>query len=182
MPSNKQPTDFASPGTAPVRRSHRGVGAMLRYAHRAYSRVLQKRLAPFGLTVAQYLHLRTLWQEGPMTQIEISQHIGIEKASSTAVLDALEKSGMIDRARDERDRRKINVRLTPAGKSLQDAVLTSTRAVAAEAVLDLDEAEVALFFGVLTKMIRNLERSPTMDAGLGEAGPDGEVDRAGSTI
>jgi DNA-binding MarR family transcriptional regulator len=159
MHAEKQQNDFAGPRPR-VRRAHRGVGAMMRYAHRAYSRVLQRRLAAFDLTLAQYLHLRTLWEEGPLTQIEISQRIGIEKASSTSVIDALEKEGMIQRKRDIQDRRKINVSLTPAGEKLRETVLSATRAVAAEAVVGLDETELTVFFQILDKMIANLDAAP----------------------
>ncbi|HTH97457.1 MAG TPA: MarR family transcriptional regulator [Stellaceae bacterium] len=140
-----------------VRRAHRGVGAMTRYVHRAYSRVLQRRLMPYNLTVAQYLHLRTLWQDGPMTQIEISQRIGIEKASSTSVIDSLEKEGLILRVRDTQDRRKINVSLSPKGEALRDQVRIVARSVADDAVIGIDDDELLLFFKILDKMIANLD-------------------------
>src|SRR5918997_5872610 len=99
-----------------------GVGKLLRRAHRSYSRRLQESLADYGVSLAQYLHLRELWEVNGITQVELSQKVGIEKASSTAVLDALEKQKLILRVRNTQDRRKVNVYLTPAGQKLREVL------------------------------------------------------------
>lgn len=134
-----------------------GVGKLLRRAHRIYSRKLQERLAEHDVSLAQYLHLRELWELNGITQIELSQKVGIEKASSTAVLDALEKQGFIFRVRNAQDRRKVNVYLTPAGQNIRDVLSPAAKSVAARAVGDLSGPELDLLFSVLNRMIVNLE-------------------------
>src|SRR5688572_18070815 len=118
-----------------------GIGKLLRRAHRSYSRKLKEELAGHGVSLAQYLHLRELWELNGITQIELSQKVGIEKASSTAVLDALEKSGLIVRVRNAKDRRKVNVYVTPAGKKIRDVLGPAAKGVAARAVRDLPTSE-----------------------------------------
>ena len=135
-----------------------GVGKLLRRAHRTYSRKLQERLADHGVSLAQYLHLRELWELNGITQIELSQKVGIEKASSTAVLDALEKQGLILRVRNAQDRRKVNVYLTPAGQQIRDVLSPAAKSIAARAVGDLSDAELDSLFSVLNRMILNLEQ------------------------
>ena len=134
-----------------------GVGKLLRRAHRSYSRKLQERLADYGVSLAQYLHLRELWEMNGITQVELSQKVGIEKASSTAVLDALEKQKLIVRVRNAQDRRKVNVYLTPAGQKIRDVLGPAAKGIAAQAVGDLPEAELDVLFSVLNRMIANLE-------------------------
>jgi DNA-binding MarR family transcriptional regulator len=134
-----------------------GVGAILRRTHRTYSRKLQERLAHHGISLAQYLHLRELWELDGITQIQLSQKVGIEKASSTAVLDALEKQGLILRVRNAQDRRKVNVYLTPAGRKIRSLLSPAAKGVAMRAVSDLSEADLETFFSILHKMIVNLE-------------------------
>ena len=134
-----------------------GLGKLLRRAHRSYSRNLQERLADHGVSLAQYLHLRELWEVNGITQVELSQKVGIEKASSTAVLDALERQKLILRVRNAQDRRKVNVYLTPAGQKIRGVLSPAAKGVAAQAVSDLSEAELDILFSVLNRMILNLE-------------------------
>jgi DNA-binding MarR family transcriptional regulator len=134
-----------------------GIGKLLRRAHRSYSRKLQDRLADHGISLAQYLHLRELWELNGITQVELSQKVGIEKASSTAVLDALEKQKLILRVRNAQDRRKVNVYLTPPGQKIRGAISPAAKGVAAQAVSDLSETELDILVSVLNRMILNLE-------------------------
>ena len=135
-----------------------GIGKLLRRAHRAYSRKLQDGLAAHGVTLAQYLHLRELWELNGVTQNELSQKVGIEKASSTSVLDALEKNGLIVRMRNAQDRRKVNVHLTPAGQRIRELISPAARSVAMQAVSDLSEPELDSLFSALNRVIANLDQ------------------------
>jgi MarR family transcriptional regulator, organic hydroperoxide resistance regulator len=135
-----------------------GIGKLLRHAHRAYSRKLQDGLAAHGVTLAQYLHLRELWELNGVTQNELSQKVGIEKASSTSVLDALEKNGLIVRVRNAQDRRKVNVHLTPAGQRIRELISPAARSVAMQAVSDLSEPELDSLFSALNRVIANLDQ------------------------
>jgi MarR family transcriptional regulator, organic hydroperoxide resistance regulator len=134
-----------------------GLGKLLRQAHRSYSRKLQERLADHGISLAQYLHLRELWELNGITQVELSHKVGIEKASSTAVLDALEKQKLILRVRNAQDRRKVNVYLTAAGQKIRDVLSPAAKGIAVQAVSDLSEAELDILVSVLNRMIANLE-------------------------
>jgi DNA-binding MarR family transcriptional regulator len=135
-----------------------GIGKLLRRAHRSYSRRLQDELAAHGVSLAQYLHLRELWELNGITQNELSQKVGIEKASSTAVLDALEKNALIFRVRNAQDRRKVNVYLTPAGTKIRDVLSPAARGVATQAVSHLTAAEQDVLFSALSRMISNLDQ------------------------
>jgi DNA-binding MarR family transcriptional regulator len=91
-----------------------GLGALLRNADLAFNRALREELARHDITFSQFQHLWQLWQSDGLAQVELSRRIGIETASSTAAIVQLEKRGLIARARDAADRRRINVTLTPA--------------------------------------------------------------------
>ena len=60
---------------------------LLRDADTAFNRYLTAQLAVHGVTFGQFQHLRNLWVENGLTQAELSRRIGIEMASSTAILD-----------------------------------------------------------------------------------------------
>ena len=108
---------------APARPPKTGIGMLLRDADTAFNRYLTAQLAVHGVTFGQFQHLRNLWVENGLTQAELSRRIGIEMASSTAILDSLEAAKLITRVRNTADRRKINVFLTPAGAALERALM-----------------------------------------------------------
>lgn len=144
---------------SPPTSAQQGLGAALRKLHRTYIRRLQLHLAEHGVSVAQYLHLRALWEEAGLTQNEVSQRLGIEKASSTSVLAALEEDGLIRRVRDSGDRRKVRVFLSNAGDRLRSVLLPFAKQVADQASEGLSEAELEAFFATIDKMLVNLGRN-----------------------
>lgn len=134
----------------------RGLGASLRLAYHLYGKLLQKLLVEFDLSMAQYIHLRTLREEGHASQSELSALLGIEKASSTRVLDELAQRNLILRERHPKDRRVIIVSLTDEGHAKIDQAMASARSIADRASRNLDEGELFQLFLALDKMIENL--------------------------
>jgi MarR family transcriptional regulator, organic hydroperoxide resistance regulator len=93
--------------------------------------------------------------ENGLTQAELSRRIGIEMASSTAILDSLEAAKLITRVRNTTDRRKINVFLTPAGAALEKALMACAADANKRASKGLTQAEVAQLFALAGQIIDN---------------------------
>ena len=53
--------------------------------------------------------------DGPMSAGQLSAATGLKPAATTALLDRLETKGLVERYRDDRDRRVVLVRMTPSG-------------------------------------------------------------------
>jgi DNA-binding MarR family transcriptional regulator len=136
-----------------------GLGMLLRDANAVFNRALREELAKHKITFSQYQHLRQLWQADGLVQVQLSRRIGIETASSTAVIDQLEKLGLIRRKRDPHDRRRIIVTLTPSGRALEKPLDDCAIAVNLRARAGLTKAEVATVFDAVGKIARNLRRS-----------------------
>ena len=139
----------------PARPPKTGIGMLLRDADTAFNRYLTTRLAEHGVTFGQFQHLRNLWVENGLTQAELSRRIGIEMASSTAILDALEAEKLITRVRNATDRRKINVFLTPASAALEAPLMACAADANARASKGLRKAEVAQLFSIAGRIIEN---------------------------
>ncbi|HUI44411.1 MAG TPA: MarR family transcriptional regulator [Nitrospirota bacterium] len=75
-------------------------------------------LAPLKLTVSQFGVLETLFHVGPLYQKELGQKILKSSGNITMVVDNLEKSGFVQRIRDEQDRRRYTVHLTAKGRRI----------------------------------------------------------------
>jgi len=136
-----------------------GLGKMLLQCRRAFSGELTARLADHDLTVSQWAHLRTLQANQGIAQVELSRQIGIEKASSTAVLDSLETRGLIRRPRDVGDRRRANVFLTATGLALVQEIIPEMLALNALALAGLSRDEIAGFLKGLETITQNLRQA-----------------------
>ena len=141
----------------PARPPKTGIGMLLRDADSAFNRYLTAQLAVHGVTFGQFQHLRNLWVEDGLTQAELSRRIGIEMASSTAILDSLEAGKLITRVRNAADRRKINVFLTPAGAALEKALMACAADANKRASKGLSQAEVAHLFTLAGRIIENFK-------------------------
>jgi DNA-binding MarR family transcriptional regulator len=134
----------------------RGIGNRLGRAERAFRYKLQDLLAAYDVTASQWLHLRALSEEDGLTQTELSQRLGIEKASSTAVLATLEARKFVRRVRNVRDRRKANLFLTDSGAMFLAQLFPCAVTVNDVAKRGLSQAELVVFLHVLETMTENL--------------------------
>ena len=153
----------------PARPPKTGIGMLLRDADSAFNRYLTAQLAVHGVTFGQFQHLRNLWVEDGLTQAELSRRIGIEMASSTAILDSLEAGKLITRVRNAADRRKINVFLTPAGTALEKALMACAADANKRASKGLSKAEVAHLFALAGQIIENFKTLRAAGASVAKA-------------
>jgi DNA-binding MarR family transcriptional regulator len=145
-----------------------GIGMLLRAADSTFNRHLRNALALHDVTFGQFQHLRNLWVENGLTQAELSRRIGIEMASSTAILDSLEARRLIARVRNATDRRKINVFLTPAGAALKKPLMACAARVNKAARRGLTDAQLASVFELVGRIIANLEAQRAAEGAIEE--------------
>jgi DNA-binding MarR family transcriptional regulator len=72
----------------------------------------------YGLTAAQSIVLRILFQEGPLSSADLSRRLYVTPSNMTGVIDRLEKKGLVERVRQSTDRRVVLNTLTKSGKQL----------------------------------------------------------------
>jgi DNA-binding MarR family transcriptional regulator len=64
--------------------------------------------------------LHHLSASGPLTLGELATHLSLSKATATELVTRVEERGLVDRMRDERDRRRVYVWLTDLGRHRAD--------------------------------------------------------------
>ena len=138
------------------------IGYLSRIAFRSFSRALERRTLPHGVTAGQWRFLRVLWREDGLTQRELSRRVGMREPTTVTALKSLEKSGFVRRKQSEDDRRKIHVFLTPAAKKLQAVLAPCVAEVNEIALKGLSPDEVATLRRLLQHVGRNL--APEVDA------------------
>jgi DNA-binding MarR family transcriptional regulator len=102
-----------------------------------------------GITPKMVAAIQHLHQAGPLTVGEQADHHGLSKPAMTELVDRLERRGLVARLTDERDRRRVFVWLTDAGRHQAERSLQ---------VLDVD---------VLTAATKHLGRTQRRNLVLG---------------
>lgn len=88
------------------------LGWLFQDVHVLFTRIFDKRVNHIGLTRSQWRVLSPLLRQQGITQTELADLVGIEKAPLGRTLDKLESSGWIYRESDPTDRRARRVYLT----------------------------------------------------------------------
>jgi DNA-binding MarR family transcriptional regulator len=136
----------------------RSAGYLVRDAHRAFQRVLERRIARFGVTRGHWYFLRVLWIQDGLTQRELSARVGMMEPTTVIAVQGMEKAGLVRRVRSRADTRRAHVWLTPLGRRLEGQLLPVAREIVREAENGIGRRNVAVFRAVIARMTQNLDR------------------------
>lgn len=89
------------------------------------SQALDAFLARHGLLQGRWWVLILLFREASLESSPsvLAEKAGVTRATMTGLIDGLERDGLVQRVFDAEDRRRIAVRLLPAGQAVLDAVM-----------------------------------------------------------
>ncbi|HZZ37023.1 MAG TPA: MarR family transcriptional regulator [Caulobacteraceae bacterium] len=132
------------------------LGYLSRIAFRHFSRALEKRTLPRGVSSGQWRFLRVLWNEDGLTQRELSRRVGMREPTTVTALKSLERSGFVRRAPSEADRRKVHVYLTPKAQRLKSELMPLVAEVNVLATRGMKPGDVATLRRLLAKVADNL--------------------------
>ncbi|WP_431898675.1 MarR family winged helix-turn-helix transcriptional regulator [Nonomuraea sp. bgisy101] len=93
---------------------------------------------------------------GPHAQRDLAARLAIDPSDVVKVVDELAAAGYAERARDEADRRRVLVSLTPAGRSALAGLDATARAVQEEILEPLDAREREILHDLLSRVERRL--------------------------
>jgi MarR family transcriptional regulator, organic hydroperoxide resistance regulator len=133
-------------------------GYLVRDAHRAFQRLLERRIAAYGVTRGQWYFLRVLWNADGLSQRELSARVGMMEPTTVIALRSMQRSQLIRRLRADDDRRTVLVFLTAKAKRLRIQLLRLARDIIAEAEEGVARRDIAAFRRVITRMTANLDR------------------------
>ena len=133
-------------------------GYLVRDAHRAFQRLLERRIAPYGVARGQWYFLRVLWIHDGLSQRELSARVGMMEPTTVIALRSMEKAGLIQRQRSDNDRRKVRVLLTAKAKRLRNELLGVARDITDASEEGIAARDLAAFRRVIARMTENLDR------------------------
>jgi len=145
---------------------HWATGRLLSAAARLVEHEWNSHLAQWDLNHASLAVLHVLLG-GPATQRELAAAVQVEDQTMSRTVERLERSGYVERRRDDADRRRVVVTLTPSGRAT--CLRAGDKAVAegffGDGVDDVDALRSAL-----TGLIRHLSRQRWPEAAAREDG------------
>jgi MarR family transcriptional regulator, organic hydroperoxide resistance regulator len=89
-------------------------------ASRAMTALYRPHLEAVNLTYPQYIALRVLWHQGPVTVRTLGQTLHLDSGTLSPLLKRLETQGHIRRERGTADERTVWIHLTETGLRLRD--------------------------------------------------------------
>jgi DNA-binding MarR family transcriptional regulator len=126
---------------------------------------------PIGLTALQYTALTVLERHDDMSSAQLARHSFVTAQSMADMVAALEARGLIQRSRDDADRRRLVVALTGEGRALLDRYRDTVRALEECMLAGLSDAEVTAFRATLDTCHANLARLPAAAPSPSPASP-----------
>ena len=96
----------------------------------------------------------------PVPTGEVTANMHITTATTTSILDNLERNGYVVRLADPTDRRKVLVDITPKAQEVLDELLPAVAQAVAAAMRDIDDATVAGLVESLTAATEGIARVP----------------------
>ena len=148
----------------------RSFGNSLRHVNKLIQRDLGSRIAPLGITLAQWYALRTLWISDGLTQIELAQKSGAAGPAMVIAVRSLLAMGLVVRKRDASDQRKYIISLTDKGRRFEEPALQAAIDANAAATVNVDPRDMEICMRVLRQAHQNLL------ANAGSADPNTDID------
>jgi len=135
------------------------LGRYIGQLHFALTKKLNKLLeeSNAGITSDQFRLLTTLWKKDGLTQQQLANTTGRDRAGITRMIDILEDQGLLTRIPDKDDRRINLIYLTKKGKALEKIANQCAQRSLDEMTSDFNEEEKNNLESLLLRAFHNLE-------------------------
>ena len=158
------------PRPGPADRSADGVAFLLAQLGAHAASQFAARLRPHGLRPPEAGVLNRLARSPGESQRALADALGMHAPRLVALIDDLEARGLVERARDPRDRRNYAISLTDAGLRALHDVSAVAREHEQALTAALDDAERAQLASLLRRIAEEQALSPGVHPGFGRIG------------
>jgi DNA-binding MarR family transcriptional regulator len=131
------------------------IGGQLYLAHRYARAATNRALQAHDVELRHLGVLGVLAEAGPLSQRALIDRLQLDKSSMVYIIDELERQGLAERHRDERDRRSHAVHITRTGRDRLAAATTTTGDVMAALLGPLSPADRQHLHDLLARFIEN---------------------------
>jgi DNA-binding MarR family transcriptional regulator len=133
-------------------RAQTSVGYLVKRAHSLILDCLEPVFEAHGFTFVQYQVLAWLRDGIAVNPKDICTQFRHNSGALTRVIDQLEERGLLERSRRDRDRRKVELDLTPAGREVIESLVPLVVEKLNLALADFSSEEVQELLRLLMKL------------------------------
>ena len=109
-------------------------------------------LSNYTITPPQFVALQWLFEHGDMTIGELSTKMYLAFSTTTDLVDRMEKNQLVQRVRDESDRRVVRIHLLKEGERIIEEVIQKRQGYLQDILSDFDEQAVETLSVLLHKL------------------------------
>jgi DNA-binding MarR family transcriptional regulator len=133
------------------------IAFLIRRSHTLWLDLIEPALAAQRLTLIQYTILVWLKEAATLTSKEICTAYRHDGGALARVVDQLAERGLLERIRDNVDRRKVNLHLAPAGRRVVEASIPPVVTILNTGLGNFSNREVQDLTRLLLKLNANLQ-------------------------
>lgn len=151
-PSAAAPTATDAPGGLDQSRLTHLVGYAASRASIELKKAFARHLGPLDLKAVEFSILVLVASNGEVNQKQLGDALDVSAPNMAVTLDRMVERGWVERVRSTRDRRAMNIHLTPGGRDLVQRAERIARTMEQPSLRMLSTAERALLIELLMKV------------------------------
>ncbi|MUK86942.1 MarR family transcriptional regulator [Ornithinibacillus sp. L9] len=124
----------------------------LRHISGAIKQNGRKILNNYPITSPQFIALQWLLEEGDLTIGELSTKNGLAFSTTTDLVDRMEKNELVERVRDQSDRRVVRIHVLDKGKRIIKEVILKRQDFLGEVLENFSEEQTATLIELLDQL------------------------------
>jgi DNA-binding MarR family transcriptional regulator len=133
------------------------VGYLVKRAHSLMLDIMEPVIEQRGFSFVQYVVMSALRDGIAMNPKVICTQFRHDSGALTRIIDQLAERGLLERVRRDRDRRKVELQLTPAGRETIESIIPLVVDKLNEVLVDFSKAEVQELLRLLVKLNTTLQ-------------------------
>jgi DNA-binding MarR family transcriptional regulator len=133
------------------------VGYLVKRAHSLMLDIMEPVIEQRGFSFVQYVVMSSLRDGIAVNPKVICSQFRHDSGALTRIIDQLAERGLLERVRRDRDRRKVELQLTPAGRETIESLIPLVVAKLNEVLTDFSKAEVQELLRLLVKLNTTLQ-------------------------
>ncbi|WP_285765585.1 MarR family transcriptional regulator [Peribacillus sp. SI8-4] len=114
-------------------------------------------LYDYHITIPQFLALQYLFEAGDMTIGELSTKMFLAFSTTTDLIDRMEKRQLVQRVKDEKDRRVVRIHLLGEGERIIEEVINKRQQYLSGVLAHFNDADIVSLQGILAKLHQEMK-------------------------
>ena len=145
------------------------IGYLVKRAHSLMLDIMEPVIEQRGFSFVQYVVMSALRDGIAMNPKVICMQFRHDSGALTRVIDQLAERGLLERVRRDKDRRKVELQLTPAGSETIESLIPLVVDKLNEVLTDFSKAEVQELLRLLVKLNTTLQANVDSSVETAEA-------------